>query len=60
MLRPDGRQRQSDQDSNRDFDEAVKRDDPCSVRTAAMRSIEINRVAPRVDCITTSVAIAAQ
>src|SRR5215216_6010008 len=31
MLRPDGHDRQSDQDSNRDFEEAVKRNDPCSV-----------------------------
>src|SRR6266436_1771384 len=33
MLRPDGHDRQSDQDSNRDFEEAVKCNDPCSVRT---------------------------
>ena len=33
MLRPDGHDRQSDQDSNRDFEEAVKCNDPCSVWT---------------------------
>src|SRR5256885_6429937 len=28
MLRPDGHERQSDQDSNRDFEETMKRNDP--------------------------------
>src|SRR5436190_19213434 len=32
-LRPDGYERQSDQDSNRDFEETMKRNDPCSVCT---------------------------
>ena len=33
MLRPHGRQRQSDDYSNRDFEETVKRDNPRGVRT---------------------------
>jgi hypothetical protein len=37
MLRPHGRQRQSDDYSNGDFEETVKRDNPRGVRTGRGR-----------------------
>src|SRR5947199_4852080 len=33
MLRPDGDECQGDKDSHLDFEEAMKRNDPCGVRT---------------------------